>query len=119
MLTRFLALSAIWLIISSIVTFFLGTRVRHDNKLNGVLWLLTVILFGDLWALFTFGEPNEVLILSLVAALFGIVWIILLPNWNWFGQTTWTMSVLSAVLYIAYSFAVTAFTPLNPLSFLF
>ena len=93
--------------------------MRHGNKLNGVLWLLTVILFGDLWAVFTFGEPTEILILSLVAILCGVVWIFLLPNWNWFGQTTWTMSVLSAVLYIAYSFAVTAFTPLNPLSFLF
>ena len=119
MLTNSLALSAIWLILSSIVTFLWGTRVLGGNKLNGVLWLLTVILFGDLWALFTFGEPTEVLILSLVAILCGFIWIILLPNWNWFGQTTWTMSVLSAVLYIAYSFAMTAFTPLNPLSFLF
>jgi cellulose synthase/poly-beta-1,6-N-acetylglucosamine synthase-like glycosyltransferase len=119
MLTNSLVLSAIWLIMSSIVTFFLGTHVRHGNKLNGVLWLLTVILFGDLWAVFTFGEPTEVVILSLVAILCGVMWILLLPNWNWFGQTTWTMSVLSSVLYIAYSFAVTAFTPLNPLSFLF
>jgi cellulose synthase/poly-beta-1,6-N-acetylglucosamine synthase-like glycosyltransferase len=104
---------------SSIVTLFLGTRGRHSNKLNGVLWLLTVILFGDLWAVFTFAEPTEVVILSLVAIISGVVWILLLPNWNLFGQTTWTMSVLSAVLYIAYSFALTAFTPLNPLSFLF
>ncbi len=119
MLTNSLALSAIWLILSSIVTFLLGTRILHGNKLNGVLWLLTVILFGDLWAVFTFGEPTEVLILSIVAFLCGVAWIVLLPNWNWLGQTTWTMSVLSSVLYIAYSFAVTAFTPLNPLSFLF
>jgi cellulose synthase/poly-beta-1,6-N-acetylglucosamine synthase-like glycosyltransferase len=119
MLTNSLALSAIWLIISAIVTFLLGTRMRHGNKLNGVLWLLTVILFGDLWALFTFGVLNEVLILSLIAFLCGVVWIFLLPNWNWLGQTTWTMSVLSSVFFIAYSFAVTAFTPLNPLSFLF
>ncbi|MBK9604881.1 MAG: glycosyltransferase family 2 protein [Anaerolineales bacterium] len=92
MLTNSLALSAIWLILSSIVTFLLGTRVRQGNKLNGVLWLLTVILFGDLWAVFTFGELNQVLILSLVAIVCGVVWILLLPNWNWFGQTTWTMS---------------------------
>ncbi|MBK7456074.1 MAG: glycosyltransferase [Anaerolineales bacterium] len=119
MLTRFLALSALWLIISSVVTLFLGTRFKHGNKLNGFLWLLTVIVFGDLWAVFTFGEPNEVLMLSLAAMLLGSVWILLLPNWNWFGQTTWTMSILSSALYITYSFAVTAFTPLNPLSFLF
>jgi len=119
MLTRLLALSAIWLLLSTVVTFLWGTHVRHGNKLNGVLWLLTVILFGDLWAVFTFGLPSEIITLSLVAILCGILWIILLPNWNFLGQTTWTMSILSAVLYIAYSFAVTAFAPLNPLSFLF
>jgi cellulose synthase/poly-beta-1,6-N-acetylglucosamine synthase-like glycosyltransferase len=118
-LTNSLILSVIWLILSSLGTFLLGTRILIGNKLNGVLWLLTVILFGDLWAVFTFGEPSEVWMLSLVAFLGGVVWIILLPNWNWFGQTTWTMSVFSSVLYIAYSFALTAFTPLNPLSFLF
>jgi len=119
MLTNSLALSAIWLVLSTIVTFLLGTRVRRGNKLGGVLWLLTVILCGDLWALFTFGQPDEIIVLSLVAVSSGIVWIILLPNWNAFGQTTWTMSILAAILYIAYSFAVTAFTPLNALSFLF
>ena len=119
MLTNSLALSAIWLALSTIVTFLLGTRVRRGNKLSGGLWLLAVILCGDLWALFTFGEPNEIIVLSLVAFSSGIVWIILLPNWNALGQSTWTMSILAAILYIAYSFAVTAFTPLNPLGFLF
>jgi len=35
MLTNSLALSAIWLILSSIVTFLLGTRVRQGNKFYG------------------------------------------------------------------------------------
>ncbi len=119
MLTNSLALSAIWLILSSLATFLRGTHVRSGNTLSGVLYLFAVIFCGDLWAVFTFGDPVEVLVLSLIAILCGIIWMILLPNWNGLGQTTWTMSVLSAVLFIAYSFSVTAFTPLNPLSFLF
>jgi cellulose synthase/poly-beta-1,6-N-acetylglucosamine synthase-like glycosyltransferase len=119
MLTRSLVLCAIWLILSSLLTFIRGTHVRRSSKPGSVLWLLTVILCGDLWAVFTFGALNDVILLSLVAVLCGILWIILLPNWNGLGQTTWTMSVLSAVVYVAYSFGVTAFTPLNPLSFLF
>ncbi|PKN95267.1 MAG: hypothetical protein CVU44_00890 [Chloroflexi bacterium HGW-Chloroflexi-6] len=119
MLTNSLILSAIWLVLTTLVTFLLGTRLRSGSKLGGVLWLLFVILFGDLWAFFTFGLPGEIIVLSLVAFFSGLLWIILLPNWNALGQTTWTMSILTAILYIAYSFAVMAFTPLNVLSFLF
>ncbi len=119
MLTRSLALCAIWLILSSILTFIRGTHVRRGSKLRSFLWLLTLILCGDLWAVFTFGDLPEVAVLSLAAVLCGILWIILLPNWNGLGQTTWTMSVLASVVYVAYSFGVTAFTPLNPLNFLF
>ena len=119
MLTRSLALCAIWLLLSSVLTFVRGTHVRRGHKLNSVLWLATLILCGDLWAVFTFGELTEVMLLSLAALVSGVLWIILLPNWNGLGQATWTMSVLSAVFFVLYSFAVTAFTPLNPLSFLF
>ncbi len=119
MLTRSLALSVIWFMLSAIITMLRGTHVHRSDALRGFLWLLVVILCGDLWALFTFGQPIEVMMLSVVTILSGILWIILLPNWNGLGQTTWTMSVFSVVLYLAYSFAVTAFTPLHPLSFLF
>jgi cellulose synthase/poly-beta-1,6-N-acetylglucosamine synthase-like glycosyltransferase len=119
MLTRSLALVTIWFLLSTVVTFLRGTHVRSGNNLRSFLWLLTVILFGDLWAVFTFGLPAEIIVLSLVALGFGVLWIFLLPNWNGLGQTTWTMSILAAVLYTAYCFAVTSFTPLNPLGFLF
>jgi len=119
MLTRSLVLVTIWFLVSTVFTFLRGTHVRSGNRLRSFLWLLTIILCGDLWAVFTFGLPSEIIKLSLVAIGFGVLWIFLLPNWNGLGQTTWTMSLLAAVFYVAYSFAVTAFTPLSPLGFLF
>lgn len=119
MLTRSLALVTIWFLLSTIFTFLRGTHVRSGNRLRGFLWLLTIILCGDLWAVFTFGLPSEIIRLSLLTMGFGVLWIFLLPNWNGLGQTTWTMSLLAAIFYVAYSFAVAAFSPLNPLGFLF
>ncbi len=118
MLTRSLALAVIWLLLSAIVTLTRGTRLRHSSPARSGLWLLVVILCGDLWALLTFGKLFEVVTLSLIAALGGVWWIRRLPSWNGLGQATWGMSVLATVLYVAYSFAVTAFTPLHPLGFL-
>ena len=119
MLTRSLALVTIWLFASTVLTFLRGTHVRVSSKARGFLWLMTIILCGDMWAVFTFGIPVEIILLSFAAMLFGIFWIIRLPNWNGLGQTTWTMSLMAAGTYLIYSFFVTAFTPLNPLSFLF
>ena len=88
MLTRSLALVTIWFLLSTVLTFLRGTQVRNGNALRSFLWLLTIILCGDLWAVFTFGLPTEIIVLSLVALGFGVLWIFLLPNWNGLGQTT-------------------------------
>jgi cellulose synthase/poly-beta-1,6-N-acetylglucosamine synthase-like glycosyltransferase len=45
-------------------------------------------------------------------------WIIRLRDWNAPGQVTWTMSLLVTGVFILYAFMLTAFSPLNPLSFL-
>lgn len=118
MLTRSLALTVIWLLLSVVPTMLWGTRLRRRSGLRSMSWLVFVILLGDLWALLTFGNSLEVATLSLVAFLSGIWWIRRLPNWNSLGQTAWTMSVLSIVFYLIYSFALTAFSPLHPLGFL-
>ena len=118
MLTRSLALTVIWLLVSVVPTMLLGTKLRKHSPLRSTTWLVFVILLGDLWALLTFGNSLEVAALSLVAFMTGIWWISHLPNWNSLGQTTWAMSVLSTVFYLIYSFTVTAFSPLHPLGFL-
>ena len=94
-----------------------GHRARHGNYITSLVWLLIVILIGDAWAFLTFGLPDEILILSVVAFLFGLAWIIFLPDWNAAGQVSWAMTVFATILFIAYSFMVTAFAPLNVISF--
>ena len=117
MLTRSLFLAAGWFAFSLFTTLMGGHRVRHGNLLTSLGWLVIVILIGDAWAYLTFALPEEVLILSAIAFLFGLAWIIFLPNWNAFGQVTWAMTVFATILFIAYSFMITAFSPLNIISF--
>src|SRR5512138_126806 len=117
MLTRSMYLAAGWFAISLLVTLAGGYRTRKTHPASSLLWLVVVLLLGDVWALLTFGVPNEVLIMTAIGLVSGAIWIFLLPNWNAFGQVTWGMTVLSTLLFILYSFMVTAFTPLNLLSF--
>ncbi len=117
MLTRSLYLAALWFAISLFVTLMGGHRLRNRNPFLGLGWLAIVIILGDMWALLTFGIPSEIILMSGIAFAFGGLWISLLPNWNAFGQVTWSMTLLATILFIAYSFMVTAFTPLNTLSF--
>jgi cellulose synthase/poly-beta-1,6-N-acetylglucosamine synthase-like glycosyltransferase len=95
-----------------------GTHLRRGTARASTLWLAMVILGGDVWALLTFGRLLEVAALSLLAFLSGVWWIRRLPNWNALGRSTWALSILTTLLYLAYSFAVTAFTPLHPVGFL-
>src|SRR5258705_1141023 len=117
MLTLSLYLAAGWFAISLLTTFAGGHRLRKGHPLISLGWLTIVLLIGDLWALLTFGIPHDILIATTVAFIFGTIWIILLPNWNAFGQVTWAMTIWATILFIVYTFMVTAFTPLNTLSF--
>lgn len=117
MLTRSLYLAAGWFALSLLATLAGGHKLRKGGPFLSLGWLTVVILIGDLWALLTFGVPHEIVTLTAVAYVFGALWMILLPRWNAFGQVTWSMTVLATLLFIVYSFMVTAFTPLNTISF--
>ncbi|MFW6136044.1 MAG: glycosyltransferase [Chloroflexota bacterium] len=117
MVTRALLLSASWLFLASLTTFLRGTRVRTGSRARSLLWLLTVVGAGDLWAMLTFGVPREIAIFTGFTVVFGWWWIAKLPNWNALGQTMWIAAVLTTLLYWLYAFAVTAFTPLHPLAY--
>jgi cellulose synthase/poly-beta-1,6-N-acetylglucosamine synthase-like glycosyltransferase len=119
MLTRSLYLAAGWFIISFIGLLLGGTRLRQRSMFLSIAWLAFVIMIGDGWAILTFGIPEEILRLSIIAAVAGLAVILILKSWNAFGQVVWLMSILVTILFISYSFSITAFTPLNPLSFLF
>src|SRR5687767_8415751 len=119
MLVRILYLSALWFAISLFATLIMGSRLRRTDVSLALLWLTGVILTGNLIAIFTFGRLLEIFGLSLLAFSFGLYWIIQLRDWNAPGQVTWAMTLMTTGLFVSYTFLLTAFSPLNPLSFIF
>jgi cellulose synthase/poly-beta-1,6-N-acetylglucosamine synthase-like glycosyltransferase len=119
MLVRALYLSALWFAISLFATLIMGSRLRRSDSTLSLLWLAGVILAGNLLAILTFGRILEIFGLSLLAFLFGLYWIIRLQDWNAAGQVTWSMTLITTGLFVIYTFLLTAFSPLNPLSFVF
>jgi cellulose synthase/poly-beta-1,6-N-acetylglucosamine synthase-like glycosyltransferase len=119
MLVRALYLSAIWFALSLFATLIMGARLRRSDTTLSLVWLAVVILLGNLIALFTFGKFLEIFGLSWIAFVFGFLWIIRLRDWNAPGQVTWTMTLMTTGLFIIYTFMLTAFSPLNPISFIF
>jgi hypothetical protein len=117
MLTRSLYLATGWFAISLFATLTGGHRLRYGTPFFSAVWLTCVLLIGDIWAFLTFGIPSEIVLMTEFAFVFGSIWIILLRKWNAFGQVTWAMTILATILFIIYSFMVTAFTPLNAVSF--
>ncbi|HLO30471.1 MAG TPA: glycosyltransferase [Anaerolineales bacterium] len=119
MLIRALYLSALWFALSLFATLIMGSRLRRSDFVFSLVWLAAIFFVGDLLALFTFGKFFEIFGLSTVAFVFGLFWIIRLPDWNAPGQVTWAMTLMTTGLFILYTFLLTAFSPLNPLSFIF
>src|SRR5215213_5332248 len=119
MLVRALYLSALWFSLSLLSTLLLGSRLRQRDYTLSFLWLAGVILVGNLIAIFTFGRLLEIFSFSLLALGFGLYWIVRLRDWNAAGQVTWAMTLITTGLFVVYTFILTAFSPLNALSFLF
>jgi len=119
MLTRLLYLSTIWFALSLLVTLAVGSRLRRGDFVLSLIWLAIIIFMGDILALLTFGKFLEIFGLSWFTFAFGLYWIIRLRDWNAAGQVTWAMTVLTTILFMIYAFMLTAFSPLNPLSFIF
>ena len=117
MITRFLYLSLGWLILSLLATLLGGKRLRIGNAVISIGWLTGILLLGDIWALLTFGVPHEISLLTAIVFIFGLICTYWMRDWNAFGQVTWTTSITTTILFIIYAFQVTAFTPLNALSF--
>jgi cellulose synthase/poly-beta-1,6-N-acetylglucosamine synthase-like glycosyltransferase len=119
MLIRLLYLAALWFAISLFATLIMGSRLRRSDFSLSLMWLTGVILAGNLIAIFTFGRLLEIFGFSLLVFGFGLYWIVRLRDWNASGQVTWTMTLVTTGLFVIYTFLLTAFSPLNPLSFIF
>ena len=119
MLTRALYLSVGWFALSLGATLLAGHRLRRAETRLSLIVLGSTLILGDIIALVLFRNPLEVFLLSCGVMAFGWFWVLRLPDWNALGQVTWAASLLATGLFILYAFLVTAFSPLNPLSFLF
>src|SRR5436190_7018949 len=111
MLVHALYLSAIRFALSLFPTLLMGSRLRRSNSTLSMLLLVVIILLGNLIALFSFGQFLEIFGLSFFAFLFGVFWIIRLPDWNVHGQVTWSMTLMTTALFILYTLLLTAFSP--------
>jgi cellulose synthase/poly-beta-1,6-N-acetylglucosamine synthase-like glycosyltransferase len=118
MITRALYLAVIWFTLSLFATLAGGRRLRVGNAAISVGWLVGLLLLGDAWALATFSVLHEVALLTGLGFIFGLACAVWMRDWNALGQVTWTTSILAIALFIIYAFQVTAFTPLNALSFI-
>ena len=118
MVTRWLYLSVGWFAFSLLATLLGGARLRHGHAIISTGWLIGVLLAGDAWALLTFGVPHEIALLTALAFLFGLFCIWWMRDWNAFGQAAWATGIIATFLFIIYAFQITAFTPLNALSFI-
>ncbi|HLY26911.1 MAG TPA: glycosyltransferase, partial [Aggregatilineales bacterium] len=117
MLTRALYLSTIWLLLSFIMLLLRGTNPKTGSQFRSLLWLLTVLLAGDLCASLLFGTAQDELWLTVLVFLFGWWWIWHLRDWNGLAHSLWITSLISVGIYSIYTFALMAFAPMHPLAF--
>lgn len=95
-----------------------GSRLRRGSFVASAGWLAAIVFVGDIGALIVFQNFLEIFGLSWLALGVGFIWIIRLRDWNAPSQVTWSMGFLVTMLFIVYAFMLTAFSPLNPLSFM-
>ncbi len=96
-----------------------GTRIRRGGFIRSAVYLLVIIALGDAIALYTIGVRQEVMLESIVVLWIGVLVILLLRDWNPPGQVFFLFTLIASILYLVYAFAITAFSPLTPLAFLF
>lgn len=119
MLTHWFYLTAIWLVLALGMTLLFGTRLRHGHWLFSLFYLGVLLVLGDLIALVTFGDIFEIGLATVLVLFIGIVFIAIERDWNAFGQTLYLFTLTTTALYLGYAFAITAFSPLTPIAFLF
>lgn len=119
MLNHLVYISAIWLVLAFSLALLFGTRLRWGNFFFSVFYFLVILGLGDLIALTLFFAPLDLIGASAVAFWLGIPLILVLRNWNAFGQALFIFSLFATVIYLVYAGLITAFSPLSPIAFVF
>jgi cellulose synthase/poly-beta-1,6-N-acetylglucosamine synthase-like glycosyltransferase len=118
MVTHALALAGWWFSLSLIVMLLAGARLRVEHPLLSLAWLLLVLGSGDIWAVRTFHDPREVLLLTAISLILGLFLIIRLPDWNAFGQVAWVATIIVTPLFLIYAYSIVNSAQLTAGSFL-
>jgi cellulose synthase/poly-beta-1,6-N-acetylglucosamine synthase-like glycosyltransferase len=118
MITRALYLAGAWFTVSLVVMLLGGTRLRRTHVVLSLFWLAVVLGAGDAWALLTFGRLPEVLALTALTAVLGLVCIWRLGEWNAFGQMAWLSTLVITPLFLAYAYTIVIGAYLPPASFI-
>ena len=72
MILRALFLTGAWFTLSLVVLLLAGARLRRLRTAISLEWLAVVLGLGDAFALFTFGRPLEVMLLTASCGCLGI-----------------------------------------------
>lgn len=110
MLTQALYLSSYWFIVSFITLIFFGRNSRTKNYVITLFWFAIVIFSGN----YLF---HSMLYFSVTIFVSGSIWFFFLRDWNFLAKVAWVTTVLVSMLYLAYSFGITAFATANILGF--
>src|SRR5579859_44922 len=120
MLADLVYLCLTWLVPAFVLLLLLGPHWRWGSFLLSAAYFLVLIGLGDAVSVVWFALPPALVGgASLVILALGLVLIYWLRDWNAAGQAFFIFSICTTVIYLAYAFFVTAFSPLSPIAFLF
>lgn len=110
MLTQALYLSAIWFIISFIFLMLFGRRLKTKNYIITLIWFAIIIFSGEYFF-------PRLLYFSIGVFLGGSIYFFYLRDWIFIAKVAWVTTVLVSIVYLIYSFGITAFATANILGF--
>lgn len=110
MITQALYLATYWFIVSFIPLMLFGRKSRTRNIFVSLLWFLAItfsaFLFFPLMLNFT-----------IAVSVLGVILIFSLSDWNFLAKTAWLYTIVLSLVYLAYSFGISAFATANIVGF--
>lgn len=110
MVTQALYLSTYWFLVSFVPLMLFGRKSRVTNFFVAILWFLAIIFSAYLF--FPWMQNFTVAV-----SVFGIFLIFALPDWNFLAKAAWPLTIVISLVYLAYSFGISAFATANIVGF--
>lgn len=110
MITHALYLSAYWFLVSFVLLMVLGRKRRIKNIFISIPYFVAIVLSA-----FFFFPVMQMFTITFLA--FGIFLILNLPDWNFVAKAAWPCTILISLVYLTYSFSISAFATANIIGF--